>query len=170
MLDREAPLLTLGRLVQEDICLMVKPEGTAEHVLAGAVLCFPSNWTLAEKLGKPMLAIHAPVRSYDADLARRVQRLLDGVQVARPLRRANALWSNDPALFQPRLEADGHDEAAGDGRYFRSERQCLMRLPGTGAVVFSIHTMMLRREDALRAGLAASKYPAESGTSGRSSP
>jgi hypothetical protein len=46
-----APLVAAGRLVQEDLCLLDKPAGAAEHVLTGAVLCFPSNWTLAQKLG-----------------------------------------------------------------------------------------------------------------------
>ena len=40
-IDRAAPLLTLGQLVQEDICILMKHG--AEHVLAGAVLCFPAS-------------------------------------------------------------------------------------------------------------------------------
>ena len=48
-LDRGEPLRTLGRLVQEDLCLMER-QGE-EHVLTGACLCFPSSWSLDEKLG-----------------------------------------------------------------------------------------------------------------------
>jgi hypothetical protein len=33
----------------------------------------------------------------------------------------------------------------GDG-YLRSERQCLVRLPRTGAVIFTIHTCVVARE------------------------
>lgn len=152
-LDREAPLMTIGRLVQEDLCLMMRPDGGREHVLAGAVLCFPAGWTLAEKLGRPLLAIHGPVPEYDAGLARRVQRLLDGVQEGRPLWRMNRLWSQDPTLFQPRREGAPRPDGPGPPPYFRSERQCLVRLPRSGAVAFSIHTMVVDRRAALAAGV-----------------
>ncbi len=141
-LDRQDPLQTLGRLVQEDLCLLVR-EGD-EHVLKGAVLCFPASWTLAEKAGKPLVRIHAPVAEYDPDIARRVQRLFDGVQPGRPLWRFNALWYVDPALHQPRGEhAPRRPTAPAAARFLRSERQCLVRLPQSGAVVFSIHTYVV---------------------------
>jgi dimethylamine monooxygenase subunit A len=68
-LDRGQPLATLGRLVQEDLCLMER-EGD-QHVLTGACLCFPASWSLAEKLGRPLTAIHRTVESYDGEIARR---------------------------------------------------------------------------------------------------
>ncbi|TMV44130.1 DUF3445 domain-containing protein, partial [Thioclava sp. BHET1] len=105
VIDRAAPLMTLGHLVQEDLCLLEKPEGAEEHVLTGAVVCFPARWTLAEKFMRPLIAIHRPVPSYDADIARRVQRLFDGVQAGRGLWRANSLLYSDPSLFSPRTEA-----------------------------------------------------------------
>ena len=99
-IDRADPLGTLGHLVQEDLCLMEKRNEA--HVLTAAVLCFPASWRLAEKIGRPLEAIHAPVPEYDPKLARRVQRLFDGVQPGRPLWRVNALRYADPALHQPR--------------------------------------------------------------------
>ncbi|MDZ4135417.1 MAG: DUF3445 domain-containing protein, partial [Paracoccaceae bacterium] len=99
---RAAPLLTLGRLVQEDLCLL-QHDGT-EHVLTGAILCFPASWTLAEKLGRPMTGIHTPVAPYDADVARRVQRLFDAIRPEQPLWRANALSYDVPVLHLPRPE------------------------------------------------------------------
>jgi hypothetical protein len=145
-LDRGDPLATLGRLAQEDFCILEKRGD--EHVLVGAVLCFPAGWTLAEKFQRPLGRIHRPVRSYDDEIARRVQRLFDGVRPGRPLLRYNALWYSDPALHQPRSESVPHPAVrTGETRYFRSERQVIRRLPRTGAVVFSIHTFVLRRED-----------------------
>ena len=148
-LDRDDPLATAGRLVQEDLCLMEK-RGGDEHLLTGAVLCFPAGWTLSEKFMRPMLRIHAPVVQYDADIARRVQRLLDGIRAGRPLWRANAHYYDDPALFAPQPENAPRSKREGAGAYIRSERQCLLRLPRSGAVLFSIHTFMLRA-DSLRA-------------------
>lgn len=147
-LDREAPLMTLGRLCQEDFCLLEKAEDAAEHVLTGAILCFPASWTLAEKIGRPLVAIHVPVPVYDADIARRVQRLFDAVRPEQPLWRANALEYNDPELHHPRSEAAPRVKPPpGVAPYIRSERQVIRRLPDSGAVVFSIHTYLIRREN-----------------------
>lgn len=145
-IDREDPLGTLGRLVQEDFCILQK-QGD-EHVLTGAVLCFPASWMLSEKFGRPLTDIHIPVDSYDPQVAARVQRLFDGVQAGRPLWRFNALTYNDPALHQPRSQHDRRfdrgDETSG---YLRSERQVILRLPETRAVVFAIHTFLIARSD-----------------------
>ncbi|MFP4274992.1 MAG: heme-dependent oxidative N-demethylase family protein [Paracoccaceae bacterium] len=146
-LDRDDPLGTAGLLVQEDLCLMEKRGD--EHVLTGAVLCFPASWRLDEKFMRPLLGIHRPVAEYDADLARRVQRLFDGVRPGRPLWRFNALWYEDPSLHQPKSEADRRAHVRGEAPYLRSERQCVVRLPRTGAAVFSIHTYVLPRAAAL---------------------
>ena len=147
VIDGDDPLGTAGRLIQEDLCLMEKPDGADEHVLTGAVLCFPAGWTLAEKLGRPLLRIHKPVEPYTEDLAKRVQRLFDGVQVGRPLWRFNALDYVNPSLFQPRKEGEPKYGEAPEQRYIRSERQSILRLPVSRAVVFGIHTFVLRKED-----------------------
>lgn len=143
-LDPNDPLGTLGHLVQEDFCILQKRG--AEHVLTGALLCFPAGWRLSEKAGRPLGDIHTPVDSYDSAMARRVQRLFDGVRPGRPLWRFNALWYKDPELHQPRLPAipGPGDRNPGTCGYLRSERQCILRLPRTGAAVFSIHSFVVR--------------------------
>lgn len=145
-LDAGRPLQSLGRLVQEDLCLM-QPDGAGQHMLTAAVLCFPAGWTLAEKLGRPLMRMHQPVPGYTEDMARRVQRLMDAVRVEAPLWRANAHHSRAP-LFNPLSEEAPKDTVAqGDMPYIRSERQCLIRLPVSRAVLFSIHTYLVRLED-----------------------
>ncbi len=133
------PLEAAGRLVQEDVCLMVR-RGNAHH-LDAACLCFPSRWRLADKLGRPAAAIHGPVPHYDAELASRVDRYLDKLRPNAISARRN--WSvHDAAdLFAPwpppgrrRLEAID----VSTGLWLRSERQTLRRLPQTGAVLFTI--------------------------------
>lgn len=154
-LDPRWPLVTLGRLVQEDLCLLA--EGPEGHVLTGAVLCFPASWMLSQKMGRPLLGIHRPVTHYAGDLERRVQRLFDGLRAGQVLERYNALVYDDAELHQPRME---HETRPRPQRrdYLRSERQCLIRLPETGAVLFSIHTYLVRMEslsEAERDGLEA---------------
>lgn len=142
--DRNDPMGTLGHLAQEDLCLMEKQGGA--HVLTAAVLCFPASWRLSDKIGRPLVAIHDPVPEYDDGLAKRVQRLFDGVQVGHPLWRFNALHYAQPELHQPWRKHGGlSDAGAGPNHpFFRSERQSVLRLPETRACVFSIHTYVVR--------------------------
>ncbi|MGR3661964.1 MAG: heme-dependent oxidative N-demethylase subunit alpha family protein [Paracoccaceae bacterium] len=134
----EDPLGTLGRLVQGDFCLLEKHDG--EHVLTGAVLCFPASWSLADKFMKPLGLIHQPVGEYDDDIGKRVQRMFDLMRSEQPLWRSNVLLYDVPSLFTPYAKAI----RGGDEGYVRSERQSLVKLPKTGAVVFSIHTYLVR--------------------------
>jgi hypothetical protein len=137
VVDFDAPLRSMGHLVQEDICILEKRG--AEHVLTAAVLCFPANWRLAEKVERPLTGIHDPVDEYDDNIARRVQRLFDGVRVGQPLWRFNKLTYADADLHQPRRR-----EVGAEMPFLRSERQCILRLPSTDAVVFTIHSFVVR--------------------------
>lgn len=140
-LDWSAPLWTAAHLVQQDLCIMEKRG--AEHVLSGAALCFPANWRLAEKLDRPMSAIHAPVESYDDWLAARVERAFDMMRPEQPLWRANYLAYGNHGLFQPeRKRPETRDEA----KWVRVERQSLVKLPKTRAVIFGIHTYVVARD------------------------
>ena len=136
------PLHLLAHLVQEDFCILQKHGN--EHVLTAAVLCFPASWRLDEKFMCPLSHIHHTVEEYDASIEKRVQRLFDGVRVGRPLWRFNALRYADATLFQPRSIHDRRDQPpTGEEKFMRSERQCILRLPRTNAVVFSIHTYVV---------------------------
>ncbi|MEO0931836.1 MAG: DUF3445 domain-containing protein, partial [Pseudomonadota bacterium] len=138
-LDRTQPLLTLGRLVQADICIM--QEGDHGHVLTGAILCFPAYWTLNEKLGRSLSQIHSPVAEYDSNIERRVQRLFDAMSPTRALLRSNANLHATAELFAPKSETAA-DARVGlqNGTFVRSERQVLRKLPDTKAIAFTIHT------------------------------
>lgn len=147
--DMADPLGTLGRITQQDFCILQK--SAAEHVLTGAVVCFPASWMLSEKAGRSLLGIHDPVAEYQKDIARRVQRLFDGVQPGRPLWRFNSLWYRDATLFQPRrTDARRAPEGAAGAPFLRSEHQSILRLPQSKAVVFAIHTYVLSRADVMR--------------------
>ena len=154
MLDWADPFTTLGAIVQNDFCILQKPVGLQghtsieEHILTGAVLCFPASWRLGEKFMRPLSGIHDTVAPYNDAIAKRVQRLFDGIRVDQPLWRFNALYYRDPALHQPNGQHSVRDAAQLDAvDYVRSERQSLMRLATSGAVVFGIHTMVVRRSD-----------------------
>lgn len=140
------PLQQIGAAVAEDFCLLLPDAASGEYRLVAGVLCFPSHWLLSEKLGRPLTRIHDPVPGYAAALSARVNRVFGALSVGRPLWRANWLVHDSPELHQPLAEADklaengAGAEAIGGALYLRTERQTLVRLPETGAVVFSIKT------------------------------
>lgn len=132
------PLEEAGRLVQEDLCLMVR-HGEAHH-LDAACLCFPSHWRLADKIGRPAAEMHGPVPRYDTELAARVDRYLERLRPGTISKRRNWSVHDSPELFAP-WPPNGRDMDVDDvagGLWLRSERQTLRRLPDTGAILFTI--------------------------------
>ncbi len=134
----DPPVLIAGRLAQEDFCILEK--GAEEYVLTSAILCFPSRWSLAEKIGHPLTAIHGPVPDYTEDLAKRVNRVFEGVKTGLPLWRANWTVHDHAELHQP--SGGWRKEDGGETLYIRVERQTFVRLPITQAVVFGIRTFI----------------------------
>lgn len=142
-LDAGRPFATLARLAQEDFLILRKPPGGEEHVLIGAALLFPSRWSLAEKMNKPLVGIHQRVPAYDERLAPRVQRLFDALREDRPLVRANWLVHSTDELHQPKhfdSEVKPHEPT---GRFWlRVERQCILKIPGADGAVFTVKTLL----------------------------
>jgi hypothetical protein len=162
----DLPTLALaGRLCQEDFLLMAP--GAPEYRLVAGVLCFPSRWALADKIGKPMTRIHAPVPYYEAELARRVNRVFEGVAPERPMVRFN--WTPQATARLDLIQREGAKRAAAapSGAWFlRTERQTLMRLSQTRSVVFGVKTTVTpftalteAQRVGLRAALAAWREP-----------
>ena len=138
------PLEVAGRLVQEDLCLLrLTPEGP---VLDAAVLCFPSRWSLAEKLGQPLATIHTRVPFYGERLARPVDRLMPKLRDGKLVVRLNWGITDDPALyaesrkFRREHNPDVTATNAGETVWLRVERQTLRLLPASGAVLFGIRS------------------------------
>ena len=137
----EAPLETIGQLVPEDFCVMAKNAGDTEHRLVSAVLCFPAHWRLAEKLGRGISQIHAPVPHYDPGVARRVNRVFDAIRPEAPLFRINWAVVTRPDLFTPHPAPNRVKQSEPNiPIYIRIERQTFLRLPISQAIVFGIRT------------------------------
>jgi len=136
------PLDAAGRLVQEDLCVMIADGGS--YRLEAASLCFPSHWRLHNKLGHSLAAIHQPVPHYAAELASKVDTFFAKLRVDHPVQRRNLSIHNHDELFRPEPhespESFASDPSGVDEVWLRSERQTLVRLPQTGAVLFTIKT------------------------------
>jgi hypothetical protein len=55
------PLAIARSLIGDDIAIMLRDPSNI-HILAAAVILFPDDWHLEEKIGLPLAAIHYPVR------------------------------------------------------------------------------------------------------------
>lgn len=138
-------LAEMGRTVAEDL-LILRADG-AQELIAGH-LYFANGWCLDEKLGKPLLEIHAPVPGYAEKLGQPTRSLLERLKPGRPVGRLN--WSVKPT---DRLDlssrwsgwlrercAEVTAENAGERCFLRVERQTLTALPESGCVLFTLHT------------------------------
>lgn len=134
------PLDAAGRLVQEDLCLMVLRDG-GPH-LDAASLCFPSYWRLADKLGRPMADVHGPVAHYGEELAAKVDTFLQRLRPERPVRRRNWSIHDDPSYFLPD-PTPPREVTPPEGLFLRSERQTLRRLVSADVVLFTIRTQQV---------------------------
>lgn len=141
MPDDMHPLEAAGRVVQEDLCLMMR-RGDDWH-LDAAVLCFPSLWSLQEKFESSTSGLHRDVAHYSEELSPRVDRFFDRLKPGQAVWRRNLSIKAYPLLFLPQRKAfgdAGRIEVADDGSPFwlRTERQTLQVLPSSGAILFTI--------------------------------
>jgi hypothetical protein len=139
-LDGEPALLAAARLVQEDLLLM-RRFGDGWRLVAGS-LCFPSTWLLAEKLGRPMDAIHAPVPGFSGKMAAMVARIFDNLKGGQIVERFNWSIYGDAKLRYAQARQDpARRFPAGDpvtNAHIRVERQTLRRLPASGDILFTV--------------------------------
>ena len=132
----EHPIVAASRLVQEDLCVLVKED---HWRLRAACVCFPSRWDLAAKIGATLDDIHAPVPHYDTELARPTNAFFDRLTSERSFWRLNWTLLDSAALHQP-TSARAAPAGGPTEWFFRVERQTLRRLPETGGIVFTIRT------------------------------
>ena len=149
---RAHPVEAAARLVQEDLCVLVRDD-LAWRLVAGCV-CFPSRWSLREKLGATVAEIHRRVPGFDEALARPTATVFDRLRVERPVWRLNWTLLDTPELHVG-PGARGRDLVGtadlGDALWFRVERQTLRRLERTGAIVFTIRTTVRPLEEVVAA-------------------
>lgn len=141
------PLLQAAKLVQDDLLILTRAE--AGWRLTAASLSFPSSWVLSEKIGKVLDAIHAPVPDFGPGTrsATIMARMFDAMRPETPLIRWNWSLYGDTRLFHPDVSGPdmprfGSGERA-DPVHLRIERQTLRKLPGAGAVVFTIRISLV---------------------------
>lgn len=123
----------LARTVQEDLCILRRTDDG--WILRAAAVCFPSYWSLQEKMGKSLGEIHGPIPNDK----------LDGLEKEIPVERFNWMLTPDEQLYQPSPvrnqigEFDGHSIAW--KIFIRTERQTFMKLRNND-ILFTIRTYL----------------------------
>lgn len=135
------PLLRAGLLVQDDLVIMRRKQD-GWHLVAGFV-AFPSSWSLLEKFGRPMQAIHADVPGFGEGTrnAALITRIFDNLQVSQPVERLNWSVNITDDLFLPvskHRRPPSADTFTLAERFARVERQTLRKLPKSGDILFTI--------------------------------
>src|ERR1051325_657402 len=108
--------------------------------VAGGCVCFPSSWSLAEKLGHRLEFVHSPVPGLNAALGRQIQSFLSQMKSGLAWQRLNwglsrtAELNQHPSRNLPPLDVSIPPEEI----FLRVEDQALVRLPETQGVLFGI--------------------------------
>jgi dimethylamine monooxygenase subunit A len=132
-----------ARSVWEDLCVLT-PDADGRYRLVGGAVAFPTDWRLADKLGRELTQVHAPIHGYAEQLASGVDHFMATLPAGAIFGRANwfVVASGEPRWMPENDPADrfAHvtPDNAGRTLFVRCERQTLRRLPETGAVLFTI--------------------------------
>ena len=142
--DPYALMRDMSFWVPDDICVLQQAADAKgdniypadDYVLTAASVLSPSHWRPVEKFGRTLARIHHPIPGFTEQLTPSVSRFFKRISPGRPFVRFN--WGIQPGdalnwqtATEPAITAD-------TGLYYRSERQCLLRLPASQAVIFFI--------------------------------
>jgi dimethylamine monooxygenase subunit A len=76
----------LGRSWEPDFVIL---DRGAPHQVQGGCVCFPSGWSLREKVGKSLFLTHAPVPGLNDELSANISKLLSRIEVGQFFQRSN---------------------------------------------------------------------------------
>lgn len=140
------PLDAAGRLVQEDLVLLVeRAGGNGTHlVCGGGSVCFPNRWDLNSKVGQTLAEVHAPVAQLNAQLEQPIDKFLDRLEPDK------SFWRLGYSLIETEELYQATDGTAPPGRadvppeqwWLRVERETLRRFPETRCILFTIHSYL----------------------------
>ena len=133
----------LGKLWEPDFLLLQSDDGGPFRLLAGSV-CFPSSWSLDEKIGKSLDFIHGAVPSLNSQLGSPIQTFLSRLAPGTAWLRHNWGLCRSVELNQhPKRNLARLDESVDPvDVWLRVEHQALVALPRPGGVLFGIRVAM----------------------------
>lgn len=148
---KEHPMAMAGRLIQDDLAIMIeKPDGEY-YLLAGCIL-LAGFWRLEDKFGMRLSEVHTSgdVPQFKEKLEAGMQKFFSRLTCEELYARNNYFIQVDDSLaWSWSIGSEDSEEVswqtaekdrAIEHHWFRSERQTLRRLPKSGGVVFTVRT------------------------------
>jgi hypothetical protein len=141
-LSSSEQLLKMGVLWEPDFLLLRPGLDGRLRLMAGCV-CFPSSWSLEEKIGRPLEDIHSVVPGLNTSIGPQIHRFLAKLRPNVGWLRGNWGLSRSPELNQhpshnlPRLDETIHVDEV----WVRIEHQLLAALPDSSGVLFGIRIL-----------------------------
>lgn len=138
----EPDLIRAALLVTDDLCVMEKLNDA--WVLTSGMMTAPTHWSLGGALGKSLGGLHRPVPGGDPELAAKVNLMFDRMPPANVFERFNWTVQAGDQRYMPdatamrEWAATLEPETALDELFLRVERQTIIKLPETNAVLFCI--------------------------------
>ncbi len=141
------PLDWIGQQVQEDLILL-----NADLIVVAGQLCFPSGWSLSDKMNQHFVKVHAPLPQITDNMIQSANKLLERIPAHKPVTRNNwgfrvcdwlDLSTRQSAAYKKLLLEVSQTllpVEVGEKVFVRVEHQTLSRLPGSNHILFTIHT------------------------------
>jgi hypothetical protein len=150
-------LRALGGTFEPDI-LFLSADAAGAFRLRGGVVCFPTGWALAGKLGETLDTIHGVVPGLNSALGSPIQQFLERLKPGPAYLRDNwGLAATDELNLHPaRQIAPPQSPSSLDRLWLRVEHQALITLPRSRGIVFGIR-IVLHRLDAVARDPAAAE-------------
>ena len=149
--------LALGSALEPDF-LLLRSEPSGARLVGGAV-CFPSSWSLEEKIAHPIASIHQVVPRLNEALGPQIDSFLLKLKPGVAWSRSNWGLSRSPELNQhPSRGIQRLDEnVERDEVWLRVENQVLVALPKTKGVLFGIRIVNHGLEEVRRSSVLAGR-------------
>jgi dimethylamine monooxygenase subunit A len=136
---------SLGRSWEPDFVIL---DRAAPHKVRGGCVCFPSGWSLQDKIGKSLFLTHAPVPGLNDDLGTNISKLLSRIDLGQFFQRTNWGLTEAAELDQhPRHKIPAIAAEADPRRvYLRIEWQVLTAI-SPAALLFGIRVFHVPVEE-----------------------
>ncbi|EGW35513.1 uncharacterized protein SPAPADRAFT_58749 [Spathaspora passalidarum NRRL Y-27907] len=157
--------------IEEDFIILLKDptreheiDGT-EYFFKGGVFAFAAGFDPKDRFNKPLSFVHHPIPGYPEKLKMSMNRFFNRLQPGQFVTRSNFSMQTHPKFYVDDANK-GHNLPEGYVQeplrieeldfekqvHYRSERQCLTKLPKSGAMVFTIRTYLLPLAEVKREG------------------
>ncbi|SCU90681.1 LANO_0D09604g1_1 [Lachancea nothofagi CBS 11611] len=154
-------ILSLARLVEEDLLLLLPNSSgqfNEEYILMVGCFAFAAGFNPRERFLKPLTLVHGPVPEYKQKLQTQMNRFFQTHKMGKLVMRLNFSFQTHTQMYvtddnkgtdDEQISAKSLEDLRG-GRdlFYRSERQCLIKLgPQSKAMCFSIKTYLWNMAD-----------------------